>query len=715
MIIRPKEDWKIGELFNFKRLSDLPDKTKAVLFSIVLFVLAVWTFLPAIGNDFTNYDDPFYVTGNFHVKQGITWENIKWAAGAVVGANWHPLTILSHMLDCQVFGVKPWGHHLTSVLLHATNTVLLFLVLKRMTGKAGRSFFVAALFGLHPLHVESVAWVAERKDVLSTLFWLLTMLAYTRFVEESKVQPQSPGSGATRNPKSKVFYAVALVCFALGLMAKPMLVTLPCVLLLLDYWPLERVNRQRMGKLLLEKAPFFALAAIASAVTVAVQKNMGAVAALTTVTYPMRLENATVAYAGYLGKLFYPAGLCVYYPLPYHWPLEKIVEAAVILIAISSFAAVLWRRQPWLLVGWLWFVGTLVPVIGLVQVGTQAMADRYTYIPSVGLFVLTMWSVYELTRRWQHHAAMLVTAGVAAIILCCISTRQQLEYWRNGETLFQRAIAVTGPNTVACRILGCTLQKDGHFDEAIVQFKRALELRPDDADLHCNLGSALADLKRYDDAIGQYLVAIKIDSNCASAYVNLGFALNKKGRFDEAIVHLQKALSLERENPVTYRNLGDSLDKLGRFDDAISQYQQALKLDPSLADSHCELGISLGHKGFLGEALRELQEAVRLDPDSADIHYNLGNAFVRSGRLDEAVGQFQAALKLKPDDADTHCNLGTVLYQTRHLDGAISEFQEALKLKPDFTEARQNLDTALRVKDALSKQPPPQPIPGAAP
>ena len=274
-----------------------------------------------------------------------------------------------------------------------------------------------------------MARVAERKDVLSTLFWMLTLLAYARYVEESKVHPSEPGSGAARSPKSGVFYVAALVCFALGLMAKPMIVTLPCVLLLLDYWPLGRMNRHQMFNLLLEKAPFFALAAIASAVTFAVQKNVGAVAGLTTLTFPLRLENAAVAYAGYLGKLFYPAGLCVFYPLPRHWPLGKTITAAVVLIAISVFAAVLWRRRPWLLVGWLWFVGTLVPVIGLVQVGAQAMADRYTYVSSVGMLILTIWGAHELTRRWRHHAGVLSVAGVAAIILCFVSTRQQLGYW----------------------------------------------------------------------------------------------------------------------------------------------------------------------------------------------------------------------------------------------------------------------------------------------
>jgi Flp pilus assembly protein TadD len=615
MMTRLNEDRKPGD-FSFERLSNLPDKTKTVLLSVLLFALVGWAFFPAIGNGFTGYDDPAYVTDNARVKQGLTWEHIKWAFSAVVAANWHPLTMLSHMLDCQIFGTKPWGHHLTNVLLHAMNTVLLFLVLKRMTDKTGRSFFVAALFGLHPLHVQSVAWVAERKDVLSTLFWMLTLLAYARFVEESKVQ----------SPKSKVFYAVALVCFALGLMSKPMVVTLPFVLLLLDYWPLGRLRKEQIGKLLREKLPFFALAAIVSAVTFAVQKNQGAVTGLTVLTFPLRLENAMVAYAGYLGKLFYPAGLSVFYPFPRHWPLEKIFAAAMVLIAISFFAAVLWRRQPWLLVGWLWFVGTLVPVIGLVQVGAQAMADRYTYVPSVGMLVLTVWGAYELTRRWRHHAAVLSLAGVVAIILCFVATRQQLGYWRDGETLFRHAIAVTGENAVACENLGVILEKDGHFDEAVEQFKKGLDLLPGDADLHCNLGIALADQKRFDEAISQYQQALKLDPSHAESHCELGISLGHKGLLAEAVQQLQAAARLDPASADIRYNLGNALVRNGQLDEAVGQLRAALKLNPDDADTHNNLGTALYQTRHLDGAIAEFQEALKLKPDFTEARQNLDNA-----------------------------------------------------------------------------------------
>ena len=691
----------------FKRLSDLPDRTKTVLLSLFLSALVGWTFFPATGNGFTNFDDPLYVTENAHVKQGLTWENIKWAASAVVDVNWHPLTLLSHMLDCQFFGLKPWGHHLTSVLFHAANTVLLFLLLKRMTAKSGRSLFVAALFGLHPLHVESVAWVAERKDVLSTLFWLLTLLAYVRFVEETKT-PDGAG-------KSKRFHRLALVFFALGLMSKPMLVTLPCVLLVLDYWPLERWKEKTARELILEKWPFFALTAMACIITLDVQDKTGAVIAFGNLPFPFRLENAVVSYVRYLGNFFCPANLCAYYPHPKWWPLGKILFAFGLLAVVSALSVRLRRRQPWLLMGWLWFIGTLVPVIGLVQVGQQSMADRYTYVPLIGIFIFVTWGACELTKHWPvvFVSSALSIIASAIVFSCVVLTRAQIHWWKDSETLFRHAIATTKNNALAHNNLGVALEAEGRFSEAANEYKKALDLWPDFAQYHFNLGGALNRQGHADEAISQYLEAIKDDSNYAVAYADLGRALNKEGRVDEAMVQFQKALRINPNDPGTRCILGSSLDKLGRFDEAISQYQQALKHAPDFADAHGNLGVTLGHKGLLDAAVRELQVAVELDPGSEDIRYNLGNALLRNGRLGEAIAQFQAALKLKPDDASALNNLGTVLYQAKRLDEAIAEFQAALKLNPDYTEARQNLDTALRVKDAMSKQQPPQPIPGA--
>ena len=482
MMTRLNEAGKSGDSSVFKCLSDLPDKTKIVLLSVLLSALVGWAFFPVVGNGFTNFDDPFYVTENVHVKQGLTWENIRWASGAVVDGNWHPLTMLSHMLDCQLFGLKPWGHHLTSVLLHATNTVLLFLLLKRMTAKTGRSFFVAALFGLHPLHVESVAWVAERKDVLSILFGLLALLAYVKFAEESKT-PDGTG-------KSEKFYRLALVFFALGLMSKPMLVTLPCILLLLDYWPLDRFKEKTVRKLILEKWPFFALAAMACIITLAAQRKAGSVMSFVTLPFSLRLENALLSYVRYLGKFFYPANLCVYYPHPRWWPFWKIFFASAILAVISAGAIRLRRRRPWLLGGWLWFVGTLVPVIGLVQVGQQSMADRYTYFPLIGIFILAAWGACELTGS-RPSAFVLSTTASAVIVSCVIMTRAQIYWWTNSEILFRHAIAITENNALAENNLGTALGTEGRFSEAAVQYQKALAVWPDNAQYQCNLGGAL--------------------------------------------------------------------------------------------------------------------------------------------------------------------------------------------------------------------------------
>ena len=447
---------------------------------IGLFLLVLCTFWPSLGNGFVNYDDDLYVAANGHVQSGLSWAGARWAFCTPVAANWHPATILSHMLDCQLFGLKPWGHHLTSVWLHAVNTVLVFLVFRRMTGALWRSLLVAALFGLHPLRVESVAWVAERKDVLSTFFFMLTLWAYVRYAQESKVQ----------SPKSKVAYVLALVFFACGLMSKPMLVTLPFVLLLLDYWPLGRnaecgMRNAEPGaggkvqgrtwpwmKLVREKAPFFLLAAIASAVTLITQHRAKALATVENIRLIDRLANALVSYCRYLAKFLWPAKLAVFYPEPVKWPTATVLLAGLLLLGISIMAVALRHRHRYLPVGWLWSLGTLVPVIGLVQVGAQAMADRYTYVPLIGVALLLVWGMHELTSRWQFRAVLLSAAAAAGMILCVALTRRQIGHWRDTETLFRHALAVTDDNWVAHHNLGDALEKRGRLDEAIHMLRK---------------------------------------------------------------------------------------------------------------------------------------------------------------------------------------------------------------------------------------------------
>ena len=658
------------------------------ILSVLLFLLTACTFLPTLKNDFINFDDPVYVVKNVHVNQGLTWVGVGWAFHATDGGIWLPLTWFSHMLDCQLYGLESWGHHLTNVLLHAVNAVLVFLWMRRMTGTTWRSFFLAAFFGLHPLRVESVAWVAERKDVLSVLFGLLTLWAYVEFVRQIQ----------SNSFRAKKFYVLALVFFSFGLMAKPMLVTLPYVFLLLDYWPLSRLQDDKNAWwLIVEKWPFFLLSALASIVSFAVQEHGKAIA---WIAPRFRIENAVVSYVRYIGKLFWPENLCIYYPYPGQWPLGTVLSAAILLAAISLVFIWCRRNHPYLLVGWLWFLGTLVPVIGLVQIGGQAMADRYTYIPQIGLLLCLIWSAHALTKAWKQQVSILSLTAVVTIIACMTLTHRQIAWWKDSEKLFRHAITITSGNVLAHVSLGVALSDAGRIDEAIEQYHVALRDSPDDALTHFNLGIAL-DRKGYiTESISEYRQALKMRPDYADAHLNLGVALGKTGQNSEALAQLQQALALKPESVSTHLSLGNLLDQLGWFDEAMSQYQRAIQLEPSRAEVYNGLGITLGHQGKLNEAVQQLREAVRLSPSSSDFHYNLGNALVRIGSMDKAIEQFRMALKLNPQEADAHNNMGIVLFQTKRLNEAIVQFQEALELKPDYAEAQRNLAAALRVKNA---------------
>jgi Tfp pilus assembly protein PilF len=498
--------------------------------AVLLMLVTIALYWPAMRCDFINYDDPEYVTENPHVQSGLNWEGVKWAFGNTKqDAQWAPLMWLSHELACQLFGLNPWGHHLINVLLHATNTALVFLVFQRMTGATWRSLALAALFGWHPLRVESVAWVTERKDVLSTLFWMLTLLTYACYVQKSETNLPTSTS-FLRVP----FYWLSLFFFALGLMSKAMLVTMPFVLLLLDYWPLQRFKPGRVWRLVMEKVPFFALSAAASVVTFVVQKHGGAVKTIEYLPLGARAGNALISYCRYLGKTFWPADMAVFYPHPGYWPLKKVVLAGVILCGISALLFVKRGRYPFMLMGWLWFMGTLVPVIGLVQVGDQSMADRYTYIPSLGVLILAIWGAYELAKGWGYHLIALSVAGLAAIVLCLALTRQQLGYWKDSETLFRHTLAVTENNYIAHNNLGSALDKKGQLDAATSQFQEAIRLKPDSSDAYYNLGNVLLKQGQTGDAISRYREAILLKPDVADVHINLGVALFNQGQTDGA-------------------------------------------------------------------------------------------------------------------------------------------------------------------------------------
>jgi protein O-mannosyl-transferase len=538
--------------------------------------------------------------------RGLTWHGVAWAFTTEHAVNWHPLTWLSHMLDVQLYGLDAGAHHLTNLLFHIGNTLLLFGLLHRMTGALGRSAFVAGLFAVHPLHVESVAWVAERKDVLSTLFWMLTLWAYIEYVKRPDLRQSS-----------RRRYAAVLLFFALGLMAKQMLVTLPLVLLLLDFWPLGRVGIgpnpaggwapardgwATAGRLVWEKLPLLALAAASSIATFVIHQRGGAVIILSAIPLQLRIENALVSYVVYIGKMLWPAGLAVLYPYPQSLSAWSVAVAFVTLTGIS--VAVIWAapRRPYLPVGWFWYLGTLVPVIGLIQVGDQAIADRYTYIPLIGLFIIVAWGVPDLLVRWPLRMVVLPKIALPAaaclvILACAITARGQLEYWEDSTTLWTHTLAVTTRNNIAHNNLGATLADQGKTDEAIAHYSEALRIKSDYADAHNNLGVALADQGKLDEAIAHYSEALRIKPCYSDAHSNLGIALADQGNLDEAIAQFTEALRINPDSAKAHNNLGVALASQGKLDEAIAQFTEALQVKPDYADARNNLELALARRG----------------------------------------------------------------------------------------------------------------------
>ena len=590
--------------------------------ALALVTLAV--FWSVARNDFVNYDDPDYVTENSRVQGGLTWPNVKWALQSGHASNWHPVTWLSHMLDCEIFGLWAGGHHLVNLLIHVLNTLLVFFLWRRMTGALWRSALVAALFGLHPLRVESVAWVAERKDVLSACFGLLCLMAYVRYARSR----QAPETVAQKNDALRIThhagfnYGLALIFCALGLMSKPMLVTLPFVLLLLDYWPLARVppspGRSQCGfwwRLLREKIPFLVLSTASSIITFRVQSQGGAVQEY----FPLgiRVENALVACVRYLGGTFWPQDLAVLYPHPGTWPVRVVLAAAVLLLVVSAGVIVGARTRPFLAVGWFWFLGMLVPVLGLVQVGVQAMADRYTYLPSIGLMVMLVWGVGEMFPRWPQRTRAFVAASVLSLAVLGLITTRQLQHWRNTETLFGHTLAVTQQNYIAHSVLGLYLSDQGRTAAAVEQYELALKINPEYADAHNNLGLELALRGRLEEAIAFFQKAIALNPRLPSAHSNLGLALAGQHQLAAALDAYETSLRLQPDDPRVRSNYANALADLGRVAEAIHQYRAALRLAPNNSDIHRNLGIILADQGQPAEAAVHFTEALRLTPNDA--------------------------------------------------------------------------------------------------
>jgi tetratricopeptide (TPR) repeat protein len=684
-----------------------PGKTRYGLIAIcsVLFFGTLLLFGRALPNGFLDLDDPDYVIQNAHVLNGLTIDGWRWAFTSGDSANWHPLTWLSLMFDAQCYGNFAQGFHFTNNFLHALNAVLAFLVLWKWTRATWTSAIGAAFFAWHPLRVESVAWIAERKDVLSGLFFWLTLLAYSNYVERRNVQ----GS------KSKIFYAAALLLFACGLMSKPMLVTLPFLLLLLDFWPLQRFVdgnwRPAVWKLFLEKIPFFTLSGISCVVTFLVQKNWGAVVESQSIAE--RLSNAAVAIVRYAGNFFWPAGLAVVYPLPQHWPLLLVITSAALIIGISALAIYQARRCPWLFTGWFWFVGMLVPVIGVVQVGLQAMADRYTYLPMFGLEIAVLWALREL----KIPAFLKMMGASAALAGCVVLTVGQITFWKSPQTLYAHALAVTKNNYLAECYLGTTLLNSNRFDAAEIYFRDAIELKPDFNDAYFKLGTTLANDGKIGEALATYRrlrvinpryaladynigvlllaenhaaeaipdfeSALQKKKNYVPAYVALGSAEAKLQRPDAAIGYFDAALALKPDNAVAEYNLANTLVDLHREREALPHFQKALALDPGFEEAQCNYADALGTLGRPAEALEHFRRALVLNPKNEDACLGLAAAFEDLKEIPEAVTGYERVLSFDPGNAEAHFNLATIWLNENHYPEALKHFRAAARIQPD--------------------------------
>jgi tetratricopeptide (TPR) repeat protein len=612
---------------------------KRLLLMTLLAGATLALYWPVTGFEFVNLDDQSYVVRNPHVTGGLTRQGLAWAfTSAGYEGNWHPLTWLSHMVDVELFGLRPGLHHLTNLALHAANAALLFGLLLRMTSALWKSAFVAAVFAVHPLHVESVAWVAERKDVLSTFFWILTLAAYLRYAEN----------------RSRIRYCLVFVSLALGLMAKPMVMTLPLVLLLLDYWPLGIPLRLK------EKIPLLALSLASGIVTLVAQGQ--SVQSLEIFPLTTRAANAVVAYTSYVVKALWPGKLAVFYP--YHadgltaWP----VLGAVLFLATITFMVLRpLRKYPYLGVGWCFFLVTLFPAIGIVQVGVQALADRYTYVPLIGLAVMAAWGAPVLAGRWRCRRWLVVLSG-AAIVALAIPARHQIASWLNGETLMTHALAVTQGNWLAHHNLGVVYLEQGRYAKAVTQLEEALAIKPDYTTAHLNLGNVFSAMGRFPDAEREYRRAIQLRPDTVEAYNNLGKLYLDQNRPDEAHVW----------------------------------FQRALQRKPDFAEAHYNAGIAFQERGEREQAIAEYRAALRLKPDFLEPHINLGNALDEAGRFPEAIEQYRKAIDLRPTSSLAHYNLALTLDQGGAREEAIPHYREALRLDPDLVQARFRLENALR-------------------
>jgi protein O-mannosyl-transferase len=647
---------------------------------LALATLTIALYAPALRCQFLTFDDQAYVTENRHVRAGLTLDGFMTAFRVNTAGNWHPLTLVSHMVDCQIYGLRPWGHHLTNVLFHSANSVLVYLILMRMTGAIWRSACVAGLFAVHPAHVESVAWVAERKDVLSAFFCLLAVWTYIRYVQKLKVQ----------NAKWKAYRVWVVILFALALMAKPMAVTLPLVLLLLDYWPLERVESSDWSawwRLILEKWPLLALSAVWCVITIHAQGIGQAVATEAQLGIAERIVHTTISYLDYVRVLVCPWHLSAYYPYQHHEPVVWSVAAGAVLGLVTWLALAGAKQRPYLAVGWLWFVGMLVPVIGLVQVGGQGWADRYVYLPSVGFFVIVVWGGAELAAR---HSVIKLFAAAAGVALAAM-TWVELHYWNDTRTLFTRAMEVTANNYVAMTLVGSIDADTGELDDAIRLFRQAVACKPEYSEAHFLLGRALEKEGQTAEAISQYAEALRLNPDFDAAHIMVGLRLAQGKKYDEAAAHYAAALKANPESAPAQSDWGMALMKQGQWQQSIAHYEEAVRLDPGLAEAHNNLGIGYLQTGRLADGVRELRAALDLNPGDLETAFNLGQALNQEQHWADAAQWLQPLARTQPTNFNVQFQCGLALENLGQTPDARNCYAAALLQNPDSPDALQHL------------------------
>ncbi|MFA5293727.1 MAG: tetratricopeptide repeat protein [Phycisphaerae bacterium] len=629
---------------NTKKMNGQFSRYRSLLISICLAAAIIAVYWPVYKYDFVKYDDDTYVTNNINIQSGLNFKSLHWAFTSGYASNWHPVTWISHILDYQIFKNWAGGHHITNILFHILNTLILFYVFVRMTGAIWPSAFIAAAFAIHPLHVESVAWIAERKDVLSTFFWLLTMLTYVQYVLKMETAP-------LLSRLCNRYYLLSIAFFVFGLMSKPMLVTVPFVLLLLDYWPLER----KISRLLLiEKIPFFVCSFASCIITFLVQRKGGAVVAFESFGPAIRINNAVVSYVMYIIKMIWPDRLAVLYPYDTTGlSTGKVIIGGFVLLLISICFIYLARRRRFFAVGWLWYLGTLVPVIGLVQVGAQSMANRYTYITLTGLFVIITFGAKEYLPKWKNKNLNFTLLACFILAAWALTASRQVKCWKNSLTLFEHTLQVTENNSLILSNYATYLGELGRFDESIEKSNKFLKIKPDSAEAHNNLGSTLLKIDRTDEAIGHFRAAIKYNPNLPQASFNLAVALQKKGKLEEAVYYYKQALKIKPNYVDAYLNLAITLNELEKYDQAVEFFNKALEFDRNNIFAHGYRGMALAAAGETDKAIEEIRFVLTIRPNDVEMYRNLGILLERRGRTAEAIEAYRKALQIDPSDKNT--------------------------------------------------------------